>query len=93
MTETKNLIVEMSSLPISIVIIGVGTNEFELMEELDADKRALTSSRGKTAWRDIVQFVKFSDYANKGYQLLLEEVLREIPDQVIDYLTKCKINL
>ena len=49
MTETKNLIVEMSSLPISIVIIGVGTNEFELMEELDADKRALTNSRGKTA--------------------------------------------
>ena len=93
MTETKNLIFEMSLLPISIVIIGVGTNEFELMEELDADKRALINSKGKAAWRDIVQFVKFSDYANKGYQLLSEEVLREIPDQVADYLTKWKVKL
>ena len=39
----------MSLLPISIVIIGVGTNEFELIEELDADKIALINSKGKAA--------------------------------------------
>ena len=93
MADTKNLIVQMSTMPISIVIIGVGNNEFELMEELDADKKALTSTSGKTAARDIVQFVKFSDFSTRGYQLLSEEVLREIPDQVTEYLVKCSIKI
>ena len=61
------------------------------MSELDADKNALKDSNGVQAARDIVQFVKFSDYTSKGYEVLSEEVLRELPNQVVDYLIKNQV--
>ncbi|KAI1721138.1 copine domain-containing protein [Ditylenchus destructor] len=47
-----------SDLPLSIIIIGVGNEEFEKMDELDSDESLLTHN-GRTAQRDIVQFVPF----------------------------------
>ena len=87
MARTKELIAEASSLPVSIIIVGVGNASFELMVELDGDdesQRKLDSN--SPPFRDIVQFVKFSDFKNSGSQSLSEEVLREVPDQVIEYL-------
>ena len=63
MMETKDLVVEASELPMSIIIIGVGKEKFKLMKELDSDKQILRSSSGKAAQRDIVQFVKFKKFA------------------------------
>lgn len=37
MEETKKLLVEMSGMPFSAVIVGVGDTEFSDMEVLDAD--------------------------------------------------------
>jgi hypothetical protein len=37
MTETMNLIVKAASLPLSIIIIGVGNADFREMEVLDGD--------------------------------------------------------
>ena len=37
MEQTKRAVVEASALPMSIIIVGVGGADFELMEELDAD--------------------------------------------------------
>jgi len=37
MAQTKRLIVQASSLPLSIIIIGVGEADFTLMNELDGD--------------------------------------------------------
>jgi hypothetical protein len=37
MQETKDLIVQASELPLSIIIIGVGNEQFQMMEELDGD--------------------------------------------------------
>jgi copine 5/8/9 len=37
MVQTKRLIVQASSLPLSIIIIGVGEADFTLMNELDGD--------------------------------------------------------
>uniref|UniRef100_A0A8C9MQL8 Copine family member 9 n=1 Tax=Serinus canaria TaxID=9135 RepID=A0A8C9MQL8_SERCA len=54
MLQTKEAIVTASSLPMSIIIVGVGPAEFEAMEELDGDEVRL-SSRGRYAERDIVQ--------------------------------------
>jgi hypothetical protein len=34
---TKNLLVNMSKLPVSIIIVGLGDSEFESMRVLDAD--------------------------------------------------------
>ena len=48
MSKVKQLIVESSSLPTSIVIVGVGSSdEFELMEELDADNHLLRDDSGR----------------------------------------------
>ena len=37
MSEVKRLVVNASKLPTSIIIVGVGNEAFELMEELDSD--------------------------------------------------------
>ena len=86
MDETKQLIIDASDLPISIIIIGVGHEAFENMKELDSDGGLLRDSRGRTAKRDIVQFVKFNEYAASGPTALAEEVLREVPDQLVGYM-------
>ena len=54
MAITKSLVVEMSYLPISIIIVGIGDENFAMMEELDADKVVLKTKEGKVAARDIV---------------------------------------
>lgn len=46
-----------ASLPMSIIIIGVGDEDFKEMEKLDCDGGFLKSSNGQFASRDIVQFV------------------------------------
>lgn len=43
-----------STLPLSIIIVGVGNADFDAMDELDGDEVRL-SSRGRYAERDIVQ--------------------------------------
>ena len=93
MKETKDLIVASSGLPVSIIIIGVGNEDFELMEELDSDSQILRDSSGRSALRDIVQFVKFNDVKDKGLQGIAEEVLKEVPEQVIEYLVMNNIKL
>ena len=39
MDQTKAAIVEASALPMSIIIVGVGGADFEMMEELDSDDK------------------------------------------------------
>lgn len=43
MQKTIDQIVRGSSLPLSIIIVGVGSDEFESMEILDADENPLFS--------------------------------------------------
>jgi len=62
MQNTIDSIVEASALPLSIIIVGVGTADFAQMEELDGDDQALRSRSGREAARDIVQFVPFRDF-------------------------------
>jgi hypothetical protein len=54
MRETINKIVEMSGLPISIIIVGIGNNDFGNMEILDADDVDLSDDKLEKAKRDIV---------------------------------------
>ncbi|ELU11603.1 hypothetical protein CAPTEDRAFT_227478 [Capitella teleta] len=92
--QTKDAIVQASSLPVSIIIVGVGNADFDAMEELDADNHRLMS-HGKAAERDIVQFVPFREFLGRhGNDLaaseahLAKEVLAEIPDQIVGYMKK-----
>ena len=38
MEQTKQAVVAASGLPMSIIIVGVGTADFQMMEELDSDE-------------------------------------------------------
>ncbi|XP_061540551.1 copine-9-like isoform X2 [Phycodurus eques] len=91
MVQTKEAVVNAASLPLSIIIVGVGPAEFDAMEELDGDE-VRVSSRGRLAERDIVQFVPFRDYVDRsGNQVLsmarlAKDVLAEIPDQLLSFM-------
>lgn len=37
MAETKDMIVELSKLPVSIIIVGLGNEDFSNMNQLDGD--------------------------------------------------------
>jgi len=78
---------------LSIIIVGVGQEDFSAMEELDSDD-ALLSHNGKTAKRDIVQFVEMQKFVsgvgthrlNWNKEHLAREVLFEIPEQLVGYM-------
>lgn len=90
MQQTVDLIVSAADLPISIIIIGVGESSFKNMETLDGDKGGLISSTGKKSTRDIVQFVEYKKYAANP-ATLASQVLAEIPDQLVNYMTQNSI--
>lgn len=54
MIETKRVIVEASKLPCSVIIVGVGKHDFEMMHELDSDEKILRDDKNNKAKRDIV---------------------------------------
>ena len=46
MKETIDIIVQLSQFPVSIIIIGVGEDDFSNMRRLDGDNDRLRSSSG-----------------------------------------------
>lgn len=58
MDKVIDLIIRCTSLPLSIIIVGIGAADFSNMERLDGDN-GLYDSKGRKAARDIVQFVPF----------------------------------
>ncbi|CAM9223570.1 unnamed protein product [Choristocarpus tenellus] len=95
MDATIHGIVEASSLPLSIVIVGVGDAEFTSMEHLDGDRQRLVSpSSGVRAARDMVQFVPFREFtgtSTSAQHALAKHVLAEIPGQFLSYMETKKI--
>jgi len=85
MRQTIDAIVEASYLPLSIVIVGLGDANFDNMNRLDSDKKKLQHSNGKSALRDIVQFVPFRHYAYGDFKRLANDTLIELPDQFVNY--------
>jgi hypothetical protein len=91
MHQTKRAILKASQLPLSIIIVGVGSADFAAMSELDSDEELL-SVDGRKCARDIVQFVAINRFLVSGGNHvhsmvdLAREVLFEVPDQVISYM-------
>ena len=54
MADTKAAIVDLSYLPCSIIIIGVGNADFSSMDELDGDGALLKDNANRVCQRDIV---------------------------------------
>ena len=85
MEDTLDLIVMAANLPLSIVIIGVGDEDFTEMNELDSDGKVIKSRSGQVAKRDIVQFVAYKHVKDLGPDELAAHVLGEIPIQVSNF--------
>lgn len=91
MQQTKRAIINASSLPVSIIIVGVGNADFDAMDELDSDDVRL-SAEGRFAERDIVQFVPLNRFISnngpfiKSQADLAKEVLAEIPEQLTSFM-------
>ncbi|TKR60691.1 hypothetical protein L596_027899 [Steinernema carpocapsae] len=98
--KTVDVIITGSSMPLSIIIIGVGNEDFTKMDELDSDDELL-SLNGRRAQRDIVQFVPLRNFlTSSGYNgnygvtvmaRLAKEVLAEVPGQVTSYMNSKNI--
>jgi len=89
--ETIRSIVKASFLPISIIIVGVGDEDFETMNELDADEVPLRDGN-VVMNRDIVQFVPYRAVnASNDPKVLAKQVLYEIPEQFILYMKQNNI--
>ena len=86
MSKTKELVVKCSYEACSIIIIGVGSADFDAMEVLDGDGALLRDDYGRECQRDIVQFVEFKEAMKRGN--LAEQVLFEVPDQVCGHYEK-----
>ena len=82
--DTIDEMVEASFLPISVIIVGIGNGDFTSMDILDADENPLYDKNHRKADRDLVQFVPFNQFKNDPPKLA-EQVLEEIPRQVVEY--------
>jgi hypothetical protein len=82
--ETREAIIEASILPLSIIIVGVGTADFSSMDRLDGDEYPLLDRNGKRA-RDIVQFVPYNVKYATNTTLFSQDLLYEVPGQVEGY--------
>ncbi|KAG7591165.1 C2 domain [Arabidopsis thaliana x Arabidopsis arenosa] len=92
MAGTIDALVRASDLPLSVLIVGVGSTDFKQMEMLDADNgRRLESSTGRIATRDIVQFVPMKDI-HSGQVSVVQALLEELPGQFLSYVRSRKIN-
>ena len=65
MDRTIDLLINAATLPLSIIIVGVGSADFTNMNRLDGDG-GLYSSKGVKCLRDVVQFVPFRDMQMNG---------------------------
>jgi hypothetical protein len=54
MDATINHVIDASEYPTSIIVVGVGNEDFSLMEALDSDDQLLRAGNGRVAKRDIV---------------------------------------
>jgi len=87
--STKAAIVQAASDAMSIIIIGVGSADFTMMHQLDGDEVRI-SHNGVEAARDIVQFVNYNEVIKNGMSHLSEEVLQEVPNQVLQFMKQKK---
>ena len=96
--QTVDCIIQAASLPLSIVIVGLGNGDFSQLEKLDMDREELKSENtGKVCERDMIDFINFNVYLNEEQSPLKEvslarKTFSEIPTQYVDYMQTKKID-
>lgn len=70
---------------VSVIIVGVGSEDFLKMRQLDGEHPVIQEKIRKKVARDLVQFVEWKQFESKDLSALAEEVLREVPQQMCEY--------
>lgn len=83
--DVDDLIVKCSNLSMSMIIVGIGKEDFTNMEMLDGQKKCLTDTHNFKAKRDIVQFAPFNEARKTGPFGLAKMTLSELPGQIESY--------
>ena len=88
--ETIDLLIESGYLPLTIIIIGEGKNDFEKMFE-EFKKKSKISSLGMEKNRNNFIFIRFLDDFNQDPVKMIEYCLKEIKKQILEFyqLIKC----
>lgn len=97
--DTKKAIEDSSNHPLSIIIVGIGNENFDSMEELNARRKVGLPSQRKL---NNVQFICFKKYYQNAVGpttnpviaglRLAQEVLHNIPEQFMDYMRSLEIS-
>lgn len=88
--DTIDTIVDASGLPISIIIVGIGKEDFEGMKVLEKEDESFADSK-EDMKRDILQFAHFDKF-KYGNEELGQSVLKEIPQQISEYFMMKETN-
>lgn len=87
MADTREAIVHASHLPMSVIIVGIGSADFSDMQMLDGDDGILRSPKGEPVLRDIVQFVPFRNFKHVSIKEQYPKCILHSINSVIIYLT------
>ena len=89
MQQTINCLIKAAQLPLSVIIIGIGSDEFKGMDVF-CGKKSLENKEGYKIERDLVQFVSFDEY-KRNHEQLAKDVLQKIPAQLLGYMNEMEI--
>jgi len=84
--NTIREIVKISNLPISILVVGVGSEDFENMRILEGEGQLLRDGSGNVAARHNVQFIPLLNYKDQHHSELARDILCEIPREFLEYM-------
>ena len=89
--EMVDQLVKASKLPVSIIIIGIGDNDFQSWKQIDTSITPLQSQTSNEFMeRDCVQFIKFNKYKDSPGSLI-RAIMKEIPNQMTEYFRNADI--
>lgn len=72
--------------PISVIVIGIGENEFAKTEEKFRPGIPHKNSQGQEFERDFVIFIRFNDFGSDNIAQLASTALFSIPDQAVHWV-------
>ena len=84
--EFSNNLIISSSLPISVVVIGLGSGPYTKLENVENNFLNLKSDDGIVPQRKCLKFISFKNNS-KNFQRTVQKSLVDIPNEMVEYLT------